>query len=66
MPKNNLLNPFLDPKVCADPSWLIVFKDGLKKSSSFKKSAILMVKMAKQCQKLVMKFVWTPKTPFFV
>ena len=41
-------------------------KYGLKKSSSFKKSAILMAKMAKKCQKLVMKFFWTPKTPFFV
>ena len=25
-----------------------------------------MAKMAKKCQKLVMKFFWTPKTPFFV
>ena len=26
----------MDPKVCADPSWFLVFKDGLKKCSSFK------------------------------
>ena len=24
-----------------------------------------MAKMAKKCQKLVMKFFWTPKNPFF-
>ena len=45
-------------------TWLLVFKDGLKKSFSFKKSAILMAKMAKNCKKLVVKLFWTPKTPF--
>ena len=29
-----LKNQRLDPKVCADPSWLLVFKNGLKKHSS--------------------------------
>ena len=56
-------NLWLDPKVCADLSWLLVFKDGLKKCYSFKKAAIL---MAENYQKLVMKMFWTPKTPFFV
>ena len=55
----------LNPKVCADPSWLLVFKYSLKKSYSFQKPANLMVKMAKKCQKLLMTFFWTPKTPFF-
>ena len=44
MPKNHFLNPFwgtsknwwLELKVCADPSWLPVFKNGLKKCSSLK------------------------------
>ena len=27
----------LDPKVCADPSWLLVFKDGLKSVLAKKK-----------------------------
>ena len=36
-----------------------------KKSSSFKKSAILMAKMAKKCQKLMMNFL-DPQNPFLV
>ena len=54
----------MDLKVCADLSWLLVFIDGLKKSSSFNKSAILMAKMVKKCQKLVIHFFWTLKPPF--
>ena len=29
-------NQRLDPKVCADPSWLLVFKNGLKKCCRLK------------------------------
>ena len=67
MPKKTFWGTFknlwLDPKVCADPPWLLVFKDGLKNSHSLKKSANLMVKMAQKCQKLVMDIFLTPKTP---
>ena len=31
----------LDPKVCADPSWLLVFKNGLKKCSSLKNVIVI-------------------------
>ena len=39
-------------------------QNGLKKSCRFKKSAILMAKMAKKCLKLVMKMFGPPKPPF--
>ena len=31
----------LDPKGCADPSWLLVFKNCLKKCSSLKNDCVI-------------------------
>ena len=61
MPTNNFCNPLfgLGLKVYADMSWLLVFKDGLKRVLALQKSA------KKLPGKLIMKFVWTPQNPFF-
>ena len=46
-------------------SWLLVFKDGLKKSSSFKKSAILMSKMANKLPETHDEILLDPQNPLF-
>ena len=57
-------NLWLDPKVCADPSWLLVFKNGLKKSSSLENQPFWWPKWPQNARNSWWNVVGPPK-PFF-
>ena len=57
-------NLWLDPKVCADLSCLLVYKNGLKKSSSLKNQSFWWPKWPKKARNLWWNFFGPPKPPF--